>query len=78
MVEVMLPDLGEDVMEASVSFWYKELGDKVNAGMDLVEVSTDKAAFNVPAPCDGTILEIFVLEGEKVVSGAVLATIREE
>ena len=53
MAKVILPELGEDVKSAVVSYWHYEVGDKVNEGDDLVEMAADKATFNVPAPISG-------------------------
>jgi pyruvate dehydrogenase E2 component (dihydrolipoamide acetyltransferase) len=78
MINVVLPDLGEEVTEATVSYWHFEEGDKVGEGEDLVEIATDKATFNVPAPCSGIVAEIFFEEGEVVHPGDILATIDEE
>lgn len=77
MEEVRLPELGEDVKEATVSFWHFEEGDKVQEGQDLVELTTDKATFNVPANASGTLSEVFFGEGDVVQSGEVLAIIEE-
>ena len=65
MYEVNLPDLGDDtVTEVVVSCWLVDEGDVVTQGDDLVEVTTDKAAFNVPSPKSGTLVEILVSEGD--------------
>ena len=78
MSKVILPELGEDVKNAVVSYWHFEVGDKVNEGDDLVEMATDKATFNIPAPATGTIKETFFQEGDTVQVGDTLATIEEE
>ncbi|MBN2311036.1 MAG: hypothetical protein JXR94_18820 [Candidatus Hydrogenedentes bacterium] len=74
--EVKLPSLGEDsVEEATVSYWLVEEGDQVKEGDDLVEMTTDKAAFSVPSPESGTVLEKLVEEGDDVRVGDVLCTL---
>ncbi|MFB3918518.1 dihydrolipoamide succinyltransferase component (E2) of 2-oxoglutarate dehydrogenase complex [Candidatus Velamenicoccus archaeovorus] len=78
MVKVYLPELGEGVAKATVSYWYVEEGATVTEGSELVEVSTDKATFNVPAPCSGNVIEIVAHEGDVVEIGAVLAVIEED
>ncbi|MGE5279451.1 MAG: biotin/lipoyl-containing protein [Deltaproteobacteria bacterium] len=78
MIHVYLPDLGENASKATVSYWYFERGAMVTEGSDLVEVATDKATFNVPAPCSGILSEITAHEGDVVASGDVLASIEEE
>ncbi|MCD5397740.1 biotin/lipoyl-binding protein [candidate division NPL-UPA2 bacterium] len=75
MAEIKLPELGEEVKEATVSYWLHEEGDKVKEGEDLVEMTTDKATFNVPVPTSGILKEISVEEGELVKVGQKLAVI---
>ena len=79
MYEVKLPDLGDDAGdEAVVSLWHFEEDDEVNEGDDLVEMTTDKATFNVPCPVSGVLSEIVAEEHETVKVGEVLAVIEEE
>ncbi len=75
MTKVVLPELGEGIQKATVSYWYFKEGEKVNEKDDLVELATDKATFNLPSPCSGMISEIFFHEGEAVNTGEVLAII---
>ena len=78
-MEVKLPELGEDAGDsAKVSFWYYDVGEKVEEGEDLVEMVTDKATFNVPAPVSGDLKEILVGEGDEAKVGDVLAVIEED
>ena len=74
-MEVKLPELGEDVEEATVTYWQKEIDAEVEEGEDLVEMSTDKAVFNVPAPQAGTLKQILKEEGDTVKVGEILAII---
>jgi pyruvate dehydrogenase E2 component (dihydrolipoamide acetyltransferase) len=77
-LDMVLPDLGEDAGdEAEVSFWYVEQGETVVEGQDMVEMVTDKAAFTVPAPADGTVKEIRAKEGDKVKVGDVMAVLED-
>jgi pyruvate/2-oxoglutarate dehydrogenase complex dihydrolipoamide acyltransferase (E2) component len=78
MIKVYLPELGENITKATISYWYFEDGAAVVEGNDLVEVATDKATFNVPAPCSGTLVEIMAHEGDTVEVGEVLAMIEED
>jgi len=75
MTKVVLPELGEGIEKATVSYWYFKAGEKVNEKDDLVELTTDKATFNLPSPCSGMLSEIFFLEGDSVNIGEVLAII---
>jgi len=77
MTKVMLPELGEGIEKATVSYWYFKEGEKVNEKDDLVELTTDKATFNLPSPCSGLLSEIFFREGDNVNTGEVLAIIEE-
>ncbi len=78
MMDIMLPEMGEDIEEATISFWHVEEGEHVEEGMDLVEVTTDKSTFNIPAPAAGVITELIATEGEIVQVGSVLARMEEE
>jgi len=75
MEEVRLPELGEEIEKAVVSFWYFKAGDRVKKDDDLVELATDKATFNVPAPIEGVLKEIRAKEGSEVKIGEILAVI---
>ena len=77
MKQVILPDLGEGIESANVTFWYFKDGDKVKEKDDLVEMATDKATFNIPSPCSGALTQILFKEGDTVKVGQVLATINE-
>lgn len=77
MTRVMLPELGEGIEKATISYWYFKEGEKVNEKDDLVELATDKATFNLPSPCSGVLSEIFFSEGETVNIGEALAVIEE-
>lgn len=77
-IEVSLPELGEDTEYATVTYWHFKEGDKVIEGDDLVQLSTEKAVFNVPVPVNGVLLEILVEEGDIVEVGEALGTIDEE
>jgi len=78
-VEIRLPALGDDKnLEANVSFWYFDAGEKVKQGEDLLEVVTDKATFNVPAPAAGKLASISAGEGEVVKADDLLGFIETE
>jgi 2-oxoglutarate decarboxylase len=67
--------MGESVSEGIVSRWLKAVGDSVEEGEPLVEVTTDKVDVEVPAPATGQLTEIIAAEGETVAVGATLAVI---
>ena len=74
-MDIVLPQLGETVIEGTVTRWFKKVGDAVKADEPLFEVSTDKVDTEVPSPTSGVITEILVQEGETVAVGTVLARI---
>ncbi len=72
---VIMPQLGESVVEGKVSKWLKAVGDRIDEFEPLLEVSTDKVDTEVPAPAAGIVLQILVPEGETVARGTLLALI---
>src|SRR5687767_14072409 len=77
-VKIVVPELGESVLEATVSRWLKKEGDFVNAGEVLVELETDKVNLEVGAKSAGVLQKISVAEGGDVKVGDVLGTIEEK
>ncbi len=74
-VDVMVPTLGESVTEATVSTWFKQVGDSVAQDEMLCELETDKVSVEVPAPAAGVLAEIVAPEGSTVDASAKLAVI---
>ena len=75
-IEIQLPELGDDgPEEGQVSFWLVDAGEEVSEGDDLVEILTDKATFNIPAPAAGTLAEVLANEGDTVKVGETLAVL---
>ncbi|BBU57931.1 dihydrolipoyllysine-residue succinyltransferase component of 2-oxoglutarate dehydrogenase complex [Mameliella alba] len=74
-VDVMVPTLGESVSEATVSTWFKKVGDTVAQDEMLCELETDKVSVEVPAPAAGTLTEIVAEEGTTVQADAKLAVL---
>jgi 2-oxoglutarate dehydrogenase E2 component (dihydrolipoamide succinyltransferase) len=77
-MDVLMPQLGETVLEGTVATWYKKAGDAVAKGDLLLDVETDKAATEIEAPADGVLSSINVPEGDTVDVGTVLAVIAVE
>jgi pyruvate dehydrogenase E2 component (dihydrolipoamide acetyltransferase) len=75
MKKVILPELGENITKAIVTYWHFQPGDLVKEGDDLVELATDKATFNLPSPVNGKLSKIIIPEGETALVGAELAEI---
>jgi 2-oxoglutarate dehydrogenase E2 component (dihydrolipoamide succinyltransferase) len=74
-VDVMVPTLGESVTEATVSTWFKKVGDTVAQDEMLCELETDKVSVEVPSPAAGVLSEIIATEGTTVDATAKLAVI---
>ncbi len=73
--DVMVPTLGESVTEATVSTWFKAVGDTVAQDEMLCELETDKVSVEVPAPAAGVLTEITAPEGSTVDATAKLGVI---
>ena len=73
--KVTLPQMGEGVIEATVTKWLKHEGDEVNEYDPLVEVNTDKVDTEIPSPVKGTILKIVQSEGNTIPVNSVLVWI---
>lgn len=74
-VEVVMPKMGESVMEGTVIEWSKQVGDEVEVDETLLEISTDKVDSEVPSPEAGTLVEILAEEGDTVQVGEPIAVI---
>ncbi len=75
--KVIMPQLGESVVEGTVTTWLKKEGERVDEFEPLLEVDTDKVNSEVPSPAAGIVLKILVPESETVQAGTVLAWIGE-
>jgi pyruvate dehydrogenase E2 component (dihydrolipoamide acetyltransferase) len=65
-IPVLMPKQGQSVETCIITKWFKQKGDAVKAGDLLFSYETDKAAFDVESPADGTLLEIFYSDGAEV------------
>jgi len=72
---IVMPQLGESVVEGTVGKWFKQVGDKIEQYEPVMEVITDKVTTEIPSPAAGTLLQIAVPEGTTVKAGTVLAVI---
>ena len=75
MGEVLMPQMGESIVEGTITKWLKELGDKVERDEALFEISTDKVDSEVPAPESGVLEAVFFPEGDTVAINTVVALI---
>ena len=76
-MDVIMPQLGETVVEGVVTKWYKKVGDVVKSDDTLFDVETDKVSTEIPAQANGVITEILVQEGVTAKVGTRLAVISE-
>jgi 2-oxoisovalerate dehydrogenase E2 component (dihydrolipoyl transacylase) len=74
-IEVIMPQLGESVVEGTVGRWLIAEGETIEEYQPLLEVETDKVNTEVPAPASGVLISVLVAEGTTVSAGTVLALI---
>src|SRR3954462_1979889 len=74
---IVVPEVGESIVEARVARWMKNVGDAVALGDPLVELETDKVNLEVPAPAAGVLSRIDHQDGADVKIGEVLGAIDE-
>src|SRR5580700_6655823 len=77
MIDVEMPQMGESIVEGTLTKWLKKPGDKVERDEPLFEISTDKVDTEIPSPAAGTLTEILVEEGQTVQVNAIVARISE-
>ena len=77
-VEVVMPQMGESVMEGTVIEWSKSVGDTIEVDETLLEIATDKVDSEVPSPEAGTLIEILVEEGDTIEVGKPIAIIETD
>ena len=77
MIDVVMPQMGESIVEGTLTKWLKKPGDRVERDEALFEISTDKVDTEVPSPAAGTLAEVLVQEGQTVPINTVVARIAE-
>ena len=77
IVDILLPQFGMGMSDGEIVKWYKQVGDQLTEGEILAEVEAAKATNEIPAPCDGKLVEIVVPEGETVDVRAVIARVEQ-
>ena len=73
--DIIMPQMGESIVEGTITKWLKKPGDKVQRDEPLFEISTDKVDAEIPAPASGVLQEIKVAEGTTVGVNTVVGTI---
>src|SRR5438477_809546 len=73
--DIVMPQMGESIVEGTITKWLKKPGDKVQRDEPLFEISTDKVDAEIPAPASGVLQDIKVSEGTTVQVNTVVGTI---
>lgn len=76
--EVIMPKLGESIIEATITRWIKKPGDTIEEDDPIVEIATDKVDSEIPSPVEGKLLEVLYNEGDVIEVGKVIAIIETE
>src|ERR1051325_3777359 len=77
MTDVVMPQMGESIVEGTLTKWLKKPGERVERDEPLFEISTDKVDTEIPAPAAGTLSEVLVDEGKTVGINTIVARIDE-
>src|SRR5258707_1960047 len=75
--DIIMPQMGESIVEGTITKWLKKPGDKIQRDEPLFEISTDKVDAEIPAPASGVLQEIKVAEGNTVQVNTVVGVIGE-
>jgi pyruvate dehydrogenase E2 component (dihydrolipoamide acetyltransferase) len=76
--DIVMPQMGESIVEGTITKWLKKPGDKVQRDEPLFEISTDKVDAEIPAPASGILQDIRVSEGSTVQVNSIVGTISAE
>jgi 2-oxoglutarate dehydrogenase E2 component (dihydrolipoamide succinyltransferase) len=76
--EVVMPKLGESIIEATITKWLKNPGDRIEEDDPIVEIATDKVDSEIPSPVEGKLLKVLFNEGDVIPVGKVIAIIETE
>ncbi len=74
-IEIMMPRMGEGIIEATITKWLKKEGDKIAEDDSIVEVATDKVDSEIPSPVSGIISKFLFKEGDVVAIGVAIAIV---
>jgi 2-oxoglutarate dehydrogenase E2 component (dihydrolipoamide succinyltransferase) len=75
LVEILMPKMGESIVEATILSWLKKPGDRIELEESLLEVATDKVDTEIPSTHAGVLKEILAKEGELIKVGSAIAVI---
>ena len=77
MTDVVMPQMGESIVEGTLTKWLKKAGEHVDRDEPLFEISTDKVDAEIPSPTAGVLKEVLVEEGKTVAISTVVGRIEE-
>jgi len=78
IIDLVMPKMGESIMEATILKWVKQPGDTVEEDETILEIATDKVDSEIPAPVSGKIVEVLFKVDDVVEIGTVIARIESE
>ncbi len=78
MIDVVMPQMGESIVEGTLTKWLKKPGDRVERDEALFEISTDKVDTEIPSPSAGVLAEVLVEEGKTVAINTVVGRVDEK
>src|SRR5580698_179635 len=77
MIDVVMPQMGESIVEGTLTKWLKKPGETVGRDEPLFEISTDKVDTEIPSPAAGILAEVLIEEGKTVGINTVVARIND-
>src|SRR5271170_3698647 len=77
MIDVVMPQMGESIVEGTLTKWLKKAGDTVGRDEPLFEISTDKVDTEIPSPAAGVLAEVLIEEGKTVGINTIVARIND-
>src|SRR5580765_91298 len=77
MIDVVMPQMGESIVEGTLTKWLKKPGEKVERDEPLFEISTDKVDTEIPSPTAGVLAEVLVEEGKTVGINTIVGRIQD-
>src|SRR5271166_1228517 len=77
MIDIVMPQMGESIVEGTLTKWLKKQGEHVERDEPLFEISTDKVDTEIPSPAAGVLSEVLVAEGKTVAISTVVGKIDE-
>src|ERR1035438_9837326 len=77
MIDVVMPQMGESIVEGTLTKWLKKPGETIGRDEPLFEISTDKVDTEIPSPAAGVLAEVLIEEGKTVGINTIVARIND-